>query len=269
MKLPGPVYQRRSAGRQNCRESPAPSCHRGIEVRATSFTVTFCVVDRTLRVSSGSAPRGAPRLSTAIQCLILIDRFRGGLDNHHGSPLWPDRYLTFRRRRSLAKLETMIKDAIARGARRQVRVVVTPLRQEVVRLRRKVTDLQATVTTLRRSAVGWKRLMEAAPAIPQVSAEDAKAARLSPRLIESLRRRLGLSQMALAQLVGVSAPAVAHWVAGDSLPTGQNRMTLVALRKVGKREVKDLLARRVKETASRRPRTRKRPARRPRKRLKR
>jgi len=111
--------------------------------------------------------------------------------------------------------------------------------------------------------------MEAAPAIPPVSEEDAKAARLSPRLIESLRRRLGLSQTALARLVGVSSTAVAHWVAGDSMPTGQNRITLVALRRVGKRDVKELFARRVKETASRKRRPRKRPARRPRKRLKR
>ena len=150
----------------------------------------------------------------------------------------------------MAKLETVIKEAIARGARRQVRVVVTPLRREVVRLRKKVTDLHATVTTLRRSAVGWKRLMEAAPAIPQVSEEDAKAARLSPRLIASLRRRLGLSQMAMARLVGVSAPAVAHWEAGASTVTGQNRANLVALRRVGKREVKELLVRRAKETVS-------------------
>jgi DNA-binding transcriptional regulator YiaG len=168
----------------------------------------------------------------------------------------------------LAKLETVIKEAIARGARRQVRMVVMPLRREFVRLRKKVTDLHVTVTTLRRSANGWKRLMEAAPAIPPVSEEDAKAARLSPRLIGSLRQRLGLSQTALAGLVGVSATAVAHWVAGDSMPTGQNRVNLVALRRVGKREVKELLARRVKETASRKGRTRKRPTRR-RKRLKR
>jgi DNA-binding transcriptional regulator YiaG len=137
-------------------------------------------------------------------------------------------------------------------------MVVTPLRREVNRLRRKVGELQGTLATLRRSANGWKRLMEAAPAIPQVSEEDAKAARLSPRLIESLRRRLGLSQIALARAVGVSAPAVAHWEAGASTPTGQNRVHLVALRKLGKREVKELLARRAKETTSRRPRTRKR-----------
>jgi DNA-binding transcriptional regulator YiaG len=158
----------------------------------------------------------------------------------------------------VAKLETMIREAIARGARRQVRVVVMPLRREVVRLRRKVREVQGTLTTLRQSANGWKRLMEAVPVVPHVSEEDAKAARLSPRLIASLRRRLGLSQMALARAVGVSAPAVAHWEAGASTPTGQNRANLVALRKLGKREVKDLLARRGKATAPRTARTRKR-----------
>ena len=164
----------------------------------------------------------------------------------------------------MAKLEAMIKDAIARGARRQVRGVVTPLRRELLRLRKKVGELHGMLTVLRRNAVGWKRLMEATPAIPQVSQEEAKAARLSPRLVGLLRRRLGLSRAAFARLVGVSAPAVAHWEAGDSVPTGQNRANLVALRKVGKREVQELLARRVKEATSRRPPTRKRRARRPR-----
>lgn len=167
----------------------------------------------------------------------------------------------------MALLESAIKETIARGARRQVRLALTPLRGDLLRLRKKVIELQATVMTLRNSANGWKRLMEAAPAIPHVSEEAAKAARLSPRLIATLRKRLGLSQTALARLVGVSAPAVAHWEAGNSAPAGLNRVSLVALRKVGKREVKELLARRVRETAARRPHTRKR-GRRPRKTLK-
>ena len=121
---------------------------------------------------------------------------------------------------------------------------------------------------LRQSASGWKRVLEAAPRVPHVSEEDAKAARLSPRLIRSLRVRLGLSQSALARLVGVSAPAVAHWEAGNSAPTGQNRVNVVALRKVGKREVKELLARQVKKTSARSSSTRKRRARKPGKRSK-
>jgi DNA-binding transcriptional regulator YiaG len=161
----------------------------------------------------------------------------------------------------VAKLETMIKEAIARGARRQVRVAVLPLRREVVRLRRKMVETQGTLTLLRRSAAGWERMMQAAPPVPPVSEAEAKAARLSPRLIQSLRKRLGLSQMALARLVGVTAAAVAHWEAGGSTPTGQNRAALVGLRRVGKREAKALLARRVKGPVSRRPRTRRRPKR--------
>jgi transcriptional regulator with XRE-family HTH domain len=109
-----------------------------------------------------------------------------------------------------------LKEAIARGARRQVRFVLTPLRRELLRLRKRVTELQTMVMALRRSAHGWKRVLAAAPPVPHVSEEDAKAARLSPRLIRSLRVRLGLSQSALARLVGVSAPAVAHWE-GDIL----------------------------------------------------
>lgn len=165
----------------------------------------------------------------------------------------------------MANLESAIKEAIARGARRQVRQVLTPLRRDLRRLRKKVTELQATVATLHRSASSWKRMMEAAPSIPQVSAEEAKAARLSPRLIASLRKRLGLSQTALARLVGVSAPAVAHWEAGSSMPAGKNRVNLVALRKTRKREIKEMLARRSKETPSRRPPRRKRRVKRSRK----
>ena len=167
----------------------------------------------------------------------------------------------------MAKLELAIKDAIARGARRQVRHVALPLRREIVRLRGKVADAQTLLTSLRRSALIWERRMNGGPPVPTVSQDEAKAARLSPRLVQSLRKRLGLSQMALARLVGVSAPAVAHWEAGNATPGGQNRAALVGLRKVGKREAKELLARRVKQTESRRAR-RPRPSTRRRRRMK-
>ncbi len=54
----------------------------------------------------------------------------------------------------MAKLETVLKEAIARGARRQVRVLVLTFRREVLRLRRRLGELQSTLTTLRRSAAG-------------------------------------------------------------------------------------------------------------------
>jgi DNA-binding transcriptional regulator YiaG len=158
----------------------------------------------------------------------------------------------------MAKLESAIKETIARGARRQIGAATRPLRREVARLRRTVAELRRAMAALHRRAATWDRAMEGVSPTPAVSEEDAKAARLSPRLILSLRKRLGLSQTALARAVGVSAPAVAHWEAGDASPTGQNRATLVGLRRVGKRAVKDLLARRAKENGARSPAPRKR-----------
>ena len=71
--------------------------------------------------------------------------------------------------------------------------------------------------------------------------EEVKAARFSPRLIRSLRKRLGLSQGQLATVVGVSAVSVGLWEQGKTRPTGPNRTALVALRKLGKRDVRRIL----------------------------
>lgn len=168
----------------------------------------------------------------------------------------------------MAKIETAIRDAITRGARRQIRVVAGPLRREVRRLRQVVSQLRRDVAGLRDVAGQWQRAAQATPWRPDVSERELRASRLSPRLIQKLRGRLGLSQLALARLVGVSGGAVVQWERGRSAPSAQNRNQLIGLRKLGRRDVKRLLASMAKttprRTPPRRPR-RRRPAR-PRKR---
>jgi len=78
-------------------------------------------------------------------------------------------------------------------------------------------------------------------------APEVKAARLSPLLIKKLRARLGITQGELATLVGVSNSAVGTWEYGKAKPEGRNREALVALRKLGKREVRDILAAKAEE----------------------
>jgi DNA-binding transcriptional regulator YiaG len=86
-----------------------------------------------------------------------------------------------------------------------------------------------------------------------VAPEEVKAARLSPLLIKKLRARLAITQGELATLVGVSMSAVGSWEYGKAKPEGHNREALVALRKLGKREVRGILAAKAEEA---RPRTR-------------
>jgi DNA-binding transcriptional regulator YiaG len=164
----------------------------------------------------------------------------------------------------VAKIELAIKDAIHRGARRQLRLVTVPLRREVRRLRRMVSALRRDVTALKDVASTWERAARATPWTAQVSEEAVKAARLSAGLIKKLRTRLGLSQAALARLAGVSPGAVVHWERGGVMPSGERRRALVGLRKLGRREVKRLLATTPAGERARKPR-RRRPAARKRK----
>jgi DNA-binding transcriptional regulator YiaG len=142
----------------------------------------------------------------------------------------------------LAKIEMAIRDAIARGARKHVRSAATPLRRDVRRLRQAVRELRAQLMALRDVAARWTASQAGRGWQPVVSEEEARGARLSPGLIRKLRKRLALSQAAVARLVGVSPAAVVQWEQGRATPAGKNRAALVGLRRLGRREVKRVLA---------------------------
>ena len=135
-----------------------------------------------------------------------------------------------------------IRDAIARGARKQIRRAATPLRRDVRRLRQAVRELRAQFAALREVAARWEESHVGRGWQPAVSEEEARAARLSPRLIRKLRQRLALSQAAVARLVGVSPAAVVQWEQGRATPAGKNRAAIVGLRRLGRRQAKRLLA---------------------------
>ncbi len=142
----------------------------------------------------------------------------------------------------MAKIEMAIKDAIARGARKHIRSAAAPLRRDVRRLRQAVRELRAQLAALRDVAARWQQSDAGRRWQPAVSEDEARAARLSPGLIQKLRRRLALSQAAMARLVGVSPAAVMQWERGRATPVGKNRAAIVGLRRLGRRQAKRLLA---------------------------
>ncbi|MDO9212185.1 MAG: helix-turn-helix domain-containing protein, partial [Deltaproteobacteria bacterium] len=87
--------------------------------------------------------------------------------------------------------------------------------------------------------------------------EEAKASRFTPERIRLLRKKLGISQKDLGILAGVSLSAVASWEKGKFHPNLNKKATLVAIRKLRKREVKKILASKRIETKNKSPRARK------------
>jgi DNA-binding transcriptional regulator YiaG len=149
------------------------------------------------------------------------------------------------------KIEAAIKEAIDRRARRHIRQVATPLRREVRRLRQLVAGFRKDLAGVKATAAQWERVAGQTSWTATVSDEAAKTARLSARLIRTLRTRLGLSQAAMGRLIGVSGAAVVEWEHGRAKPSGERRRAVVALRSLGRREIQRLLARMPKPAVQR------------------
>jgi DNA-binding transcriptional regulator YiaG len=131
---------------------------------------------------------------------------------------------------------------ILRLARREIRDVTRPMRTELRGLRRKLGGLPKAVGDLGRHVADLLRSQDLRRARLQASPAEVEAARFSGGLIQKLRRRLKLTQAQLAQLVDVSVTAVRAWELGQSRPQGARRAALVALRKMGRREVARMVA---------------------------
>lgn len=123
-----------------------------------------------------------------------------------------------------------------------MRATYLPLARDVRRLKRTVSAMRKTVAVLARLGTEVQARLTAERASLAATPEEVKAARISPRLISKLRKRLGVSQGVLATLIGVSTNAVGFWEQGKSRPKGRNKQALVALRKLGRRDVARILA---------------------------
>jgi DNA-binding transcriptional regulator YiaG len=141
----------------------------------------------------------------------------------------------------MGKLEGMIKSEIVRLAKREVRKISVPLGRDVRSLKNTVSQLRKAVLVLerfsaqRQKELGKERIpLEATP-------EEVKVSRFSPRLIRSLRKHLGITQKELALLAGVTVGAVHQWESGMFKPGDKKKVVLVAIRKLGRREVRKLV----------------------------
>jgi transcriptional regulator with XRE-family HTH domain len=142
----------------------------------------------------------------------------------------------------MGKVESSIKSEILRLAKREVRGVYLPLRREVRAMRLRLSGLSKSFALLDRVAKEKLRQDESKKFQLEASTEEVKISRFTPARIRNLRKKLGLSQRELAVLAGVTIGAIGLWEKGKFRPAMNKKAILVGLRKLGKRDVKKLLA---------------------------
>jgi len=148
----------------------------------------------------------------------------------------------------MSKFEDAVRAEVLRLVRKELRAQVAPLQKEVRELRRAFSQTRKQLAQIEKLTP--KQAEPATVLALEASEEEISKSRISGNLIRSLRRRLGITQGQLATLVGVSLSAVTLWETNKRRPTGQNRAAIVALRKLGRREVARMLEARLSGEAS-------------------
>jgi len=143
---------------------------------------------------------------------------------------------------SMGKIETVLKSEISRLARREAKALMGKHIDELRRLRKRVASLERELRGVKAARAQEQAKRKVTTAVATVAGEEGPAIRLSPWLIRSLRSRLGISQADLAKLAGVSTVAVGNWESGKSRPRDESKARIAALRSLGRREVRRLLA---------------------------
>ena len=144
----------------------------------------------------------------------------------------------------MANIMTVLKAEIVRLARKEAKALTAPLRKPANTTRLTLADLKRRVAALEQENKRLAALLSKVPQ-PAPAEEPAKAKGwISGKGILSMRRKLGLSQEAFAQLVGVSPNAVYQWErkSGMLRLRSKTQAAVMSVRELGAREAKAKLA---------------------------
>ena len=145
----------------------------------------------------------------------------------------------------MGKVESIIKSEIIRLAKGEMRQVSIPLGRDVRLLKNTVSQLRKSVLSLERFAAQKQKELSKREIGLEAPPEEIKQSRFSPRLLQSLRKRLGITQKELAILTGVTIGAAHLWETGKFRPKDNKMGALVALRKLNRRQVRELLKQKI------------------------
>ncbi|MFK7790047.1 MAG: helix-turn-helix domain-containing protein [Phycisphaeraceae bacterium] len=146
----------------------------------------------------------------------------------------------------MPNLATILKEEIARLARKEIRAQVGKTQKQVSDQRRDIAELKRVNADLNRrlnylekrekKRLGQPIAMKAAGSAGGGMGEAGGTPRFSPKWLAKHRAKLDLSAADYAKLVGCSPLSIYKWEKGESTPRAKQREALASIRGLGKRE---------------------------------
>jgi len=135
----------------------------------------------------------------------------------------------------MPNIASVLKEEIARLARKEVRGEAEALKKASAHYRASIAELKREVASLQRTV---KQLVKAAGKEQAAGAEKSSEhqIRFSAQRLAAHRAKLGLSAEAYGALIGVTGQSIYKWEAGKARPRASQLDAIASVRKLGKRE---------------------------------
>ena len=143
----------------------------------------------------------------------------------------------------MPNIATVLKEEIARVARKAVRSEIAGLKKASAAYRAEIAALKRRTQTLEQALRRAGRSSAGARASAGAADEAASPTlRFSAKGLLSQRKRLGLSAENCGLLVGASGQSVYNWESGKARPRAVHLASIAALKACGKKEAHARLA---------------------------
>jgi DNA-binding transcriptional regulator YiaG len=138
----------------------------------------------------------------------------------------------------MANIAVVLKDEIRRLARKEVKSHLGATRRVTARYRSDIAQLKRLVQLQERKLAALASNQAKQPKAEEVPEDVAPGSRFSARSVRAQRKRLKLTAEEYAKLIGVSTQTVYLWERGKVRPKASQFAALVAVRSLGRREVR-------------------------------
>jgi len=138
----------------------------------------------------------------------------------------------------------VLKEEITRLARKEVKSSTAKLRQDTIELKRRVADHGRRIASLERENKRLGRIVAfGRKESVKVSGDEVQKARITAKMIKSIRKKFRLSQADFAKLLDVAPLTVYQWEHRKGRLTfrGDSKAKIVEVRKLTVAEVKKRL----------------------------
>lgn len=140
----------------------------------------------------------------------------------------------------MANFAEPLKNEIVRLARKEVAKSQKDIKKASASIRKENSELKNRVKILEKIVASLQKLVgpqtENTPVV-----KDAKAVKIQPRSITTLRKKHALSVLKMAQLLKITNKSLDRWEKGIGTPQADSKKKILAFKKLSKVEVRKML----------------------------